>query len=109
MVSTAPTPSTVQVQALIADAYDGTVRLLNDVQRMGLALLKMTMQGQGQGQGQRHGHDDSRTVTLLLMADRPVDAGSLQSRLERHPCVNRVTVMPLDTETMDPAAMAKAA
>lgn len=84
----------VEVSALITDPYDGLIRLLNDAQRFGLAIVGMTVEEQCQ---------DS-SVRLILGAASGADLGTLEARLARHPCVRRLTVRLAATVALPMAA-----
>ncbi len=69
-----------RVEAVVEDAYDGVIRLLNDAQRFGYGLLGMAVT-----------EVEGLTCVSLTLASPPqADARLLASRLGRHPAVVQV-------------------
>lgn len=73
------------VCASVEDAYDGTVRLLADAQRLGLGLQAMSLEADEEG---------GSVLTLTLEVPEHVDDGLLAFRCARHPGVSRVALGP---------------
>ena len=79
-----------RVQAVVDDAYDGVIRLLNDVQRFGYGLLEMTVAQA----------EDLMSISMTLAPPAHADARLLAARLGRHLTVVRVEAR--DTLTAEP-------
>jgi hypothetical protein len=71
----------VVVQATVADAYDGVIRLLSDAQRFGLELITFNLTSDDSGIA-------AACISLLVPAQ--VDADLLAARLARHPTVRTI-------------------
>ena len=69
-----------RVEAVVDDAYDGVVRLMNDAQRFGYGLLGMAV---GEAEG-------LMSVSMTLAPPAHADARLLAARLARHLTVVRV-------------------
>ena len=68
------------VEAVVDDAYDGVIRLLNDTQRFGYGLLGMAV---AEAEG-------LMSVSMTLAPPAHADARLLAARLARHLTVVRV-------------------
>ena len=69
-----------RVEAVVDEAYDGVVRLLNDVQRFGYGLLGMAV---AEAEG-------LMSVSMTLAPPSQADARLLEARLGRHLTVVQV-------------------
>ncbi len=72
----------ITIAARADDAYDAIVRILVDAQRLGLALLKVTLSIVG-------GCDASIRITVLA-GEAAADCDAIRARFARHPALNDV-------------------
>ncbi|WP_191058261.1 hypothetical protein [Geminicoccus harenae] len=94
MPSAAADRTTLEVQAILTDAYDGMIRVLNDAQRFGLELVATVLEEAG----------SEARLRLVLTTAAPVTPEVLRARLARHPCVRQVEVSRKDRSPMPLAA-----
>ena len=94
MPSAAADRTTFEVQAILIDAYDGMIRVLNDAQRFGLELVTVALDEVG----------GIPQLRLALAAAAPVSPEVLRARLDRHPCLCRVEVRQMVRAPMPLAA-----
>ena len=89
-----------RVEAVVDDAYDGVIRLLNDAQRFGYGLLGMAVAEA----------EDLMSISMTLAPPAHADARLLAARLARHLTMVRVEVRDvLGAETAYPCREAHAA
>jgi hypothetical protein len=68
----------ITLSMVVADAVDGAVRLLNDVQRFGFRIRALRVDGlEGQ----------SASICVTIAIPPKTDASQIRSRLARHPTV----------------------
>ncbi|WP_159718811.1 hypothetical protein [Geminicoccus flavidas] len=94
MPSAAADRTTLEVRAILIDAYDGMIRVLNDTQRFGLELVATVLEEAG----------SQVQLRLVLAASLPVTPEVLRARLARHPCVRQVEVSQKDRAPLPLAA-----
>lgn len=92
-----PVPHHVTFRAVLADPYDGLLRLLTDAQRFGLSLGAVALHSLPSGEA-------AAELTLGHAGDH--EAGQIAARLARHPAVREIAVLPpLPANDTAPAAV----
>ncbi|HWL68237.1 MAG TPA: hypothetical protein VNS22_07605 [Geminicoccus sp.] len=94
MPSSAADRTTFEVRAILIDAYDGMIRVLNDAQRFGLELVATLLEEAG----------NEAELRMVLVASAPVTPEVLRARLARHSCLRQVEVSRRDRTPLPLAA-----
>jgi hypothetical protein len=92
MTSVARSSSTIQLTALVSDSIDGMIRILGDLQRFGLHMVRCEM----------HALGGASEIVLTLATNGMGDMENLCARLSRHPCMLRPVA--LDVKAVLPRA-----
>lgn len=78
------TANVLKFESVVSDPYDGSVRLLIDVQRFGFELLSFCVKSKGSAEA---------TIELSVTVDATADPSLIRSRLARHPSVKSMNLV----------------
>jgi hypothetical protein len=77
-IETSHTDHCIHLSVVVADAFDGAVRLLTDAQRFGFRIRAFHLDAM---------EDKGATIRIALGVSPETDPNDLRSRLARHPTV----------------------